>query len=58
MCTILVRSDPTAEVLNPPAINPMLERQLDLALQFMQDIGGQQDASMGKLPSASISGAP
>lgn len=44
------------QVLNPPAINPALPTQIDYALKFIQDIGAQQDASRGRLPSSGLSG--
>lgn len=44
------------EVVNPPALNPALIRQLEMTQEFIEDLGGQHDASQGQLPSASISG--
>lgn len=35
------------QVLNPPGVNPLLDKQIDRAIEFMEDIGGQHDASMG-----------
>lgn len=44
------------EVLNPPGVNPLLERQLTLSLDFIEDLGGQHDASMGATPQRVSSG--
>lgn len=44
------------QVLNPPAVNPLLQWQMGFAKESIQDIGGRQDATMGRLPSASLSG--
>lgn len=41
-------------VLNPPAINPMLQTQLGLSLDFIEDIGGQHDASLGATPGSGV----
>ncbi len=46
----------TVTPLNPPSINPMLDRQLSMAIQFIEDIGGQHQASMGATPSRVSSG--
>lgn len=43
-------------VMNPPALNPLIQWQINFAKEAIQDIGGQQDASMGRLPSSSTSG--
>lgn len=44
------------EILPPPPVSSLLERQINLSLQFIQDIGAQQDASRGRLPSSGMSG--
>lgn len=46
----------SVQVLNPPGINPLLENQLNLAIQFIEDLGGQHQASMGATPSRVSSG--
>lgn len=45
------------QVLPIPALNPMLQYQLDLALESIEDIGGQHDASLGSTPERVSSGA-
>jgi hypothetical protein len=44
------------DVVNPPALNPALIRQLEMTSEFIEDLGGQHDASAGQMPSASTSG--
>lgn len=42
--------------LNPPTLSPLIDSQMQIADQAIQLIGGINDASSGKLPSASLSG--
>ena len=44
------------EALNPPAINPMLQTQINMANDYIEDIGGQHQASMGATPQRVSSG--
>ncbi len=44
------------DVVNPPALNPALIRQIEMTNTYIEDLGGQHDASQGQLPSSSISG--
>lgn len=46
----------TVQVLNPPSINPMLQSQLNLAIEFIEDLGGQHQASLGATPQRVSSG--
>lgn len=39
-----------------PSLNQLIQWQMGFASDMIQDIGGQQDASTGRLPSASVSG--
>lgn len=42
--------------LNPPSINPMLNQQLTMAVDFIEDLGGQHQASLGSTPARVSSG--
>jgi hypothetical protein len=42
------------EVLNPPSVNPLLRDQLTMSLDFIEDIGGQHDASLGAIPGGGV----
>lgn len=44
------------EVMSPPPLNPALMRQIDYAENWIEDIGGQHDASRGTAPSGITSG--
>ena len=44
------------QVLPPPPINPSLREQLTYSEQWIEDIGGQHDASMGAAPERVSSG--
>lgn len=44
------------EVLNPPGVSTLLERQLQMAGDFIEDVGGQHDASFGAMPERATSG--
>lgn len=44
------------QVLNPPSLNPLLREQLFLTIDFLEDLGGQHDASMGSTPERVTSG--
>lgn len=44
------------ESLAPPAINPLLERQINMTVEFIDDLGGQHDASQGASPQRVYSG--
>lgn len=44
------------ESLAPPAVNPLLERQLNMTENFIQELGGQHDASQGASPDRVYSG--
>jgi hypothetical protein len=44
------------QVLPPPPINPALERQITMAESWIEDIGGQHDASLGATPERVSSG--
>lgn len=44
------------ESLSPPAVNPLLERQLNMTQDFIQELGGQHDASQGASPERVYSG--
>lgn len=44
------------QVLNPPSVNPLLDRQISYAIQFIEDIGGQHQASQGSTPARVSSG--
>lgn len=53
---IRVNTGKRLEAAPVPALNPIVQWQIEKADSYIQDLGGQQDASMGRLPSASISG--
>lgn len=53
---ILHKPGKRVEVINPPAVNSLLQWQIGFANQAIQDIGAQQDASSGRLPAAGLSG--
>lgn len=44
------------QFLNPPSINPSLDRQLDRAGEEIENLGGQHDASFGAAPERVSSG--
>lgn len=44
------------ESLPPPQINPLLDTQLRLSINFIEDLGGQHDASQGGVPERVSSG--
>jgi len=44
------------ELLNPPALNPSMQWQINLADSAIEDIGGQHDASQGSTPERVSSG--
>ena len=46
----------TVTALPPPPISPTLETQLRLANEFIEVIGGQSDASLGRVPTGVTSG--
>lgn len=46
----------TVTPLPPPPISPTLEMQLRLANEFIEVIGGQSDASLGRVPTGVTSG--
>lgn len=54
---IIKYSTTKPDVLSPPQISGMLDRQLTFALDFIEDLGGQHDASMGATPQRVNSGA-
>ena len=53
---IRVNTGKRLEVAPVPPLNPIVQWQMEKADDYIQDIGGQQDASTGRLPSAGISG--
>lgn len=46
----------SVQVLNPPGINPALPQQIEHANSYIEDIGGQHDASFGVTPARVTSG--
>lgn len=44
------------EVVNPPAVNPLLQWQTTFADSAIEDLGGQHDASLGTTPARVTSG--
>jgi hypothetical protein len=53
---IRVNTGKRLEVAQVPPLNPIIQWQMEKAEDYIQDLGGQQDASAGRLPSASLSG--
>lgn len=53
---IRVNQGKRLQVLNPPAINPALPEQIRHANDYIEDIGGQHDASQGVRPSGITAG--
>lgn len=50
------RPGAAVQVLNPPSINPMLNTQINMSIEYIEDIGGQHQASMGATPARVSSG--
>jgi hypothetical protein len=44
------------QVLNPPSLNPIIQWHINFSKEAIQDIGGQQDASVGRAPYSGASG--
>lgn len=53
---IKVNPGKRVQFLNPPPQGTSVDTQIEKSEQYIEDIGGQHDASAGQLPSSSISG--